>query len=87
MNMYDPNVSVGDLRASEGLKKARYEHTAALREVYDRAFYVALTGICVNGTRYVGIVESADAVALESVRTHAARMAELERVIAERTEA
>lgn len=59
---------------------------ATLRDVYDRTYYAALAGICASPDTTLPEVEAATRIALESVRTHAARMAELERVIAEGAE-
>ena len=53
----------------------RLYDAAILREVYDRAFYAALT----SGAP----LDMSHHDALEAVRTHATRMAELERVIVE----
>ena len=51
------------------------ERAATLREVYDRAYYAALA----SGAP----LDMSHHDALEAMRTHATRMAELERVIAE----
>ena len=74
---YCPNCTIA--RINHGFtprpEEAAERRAAALREVYARAFDAALAS---------GLgLSSADYIALESVRTHAARMAELERVIAE----
>ena len=65
----------------------RLYDAAILREVYDRTFYAALGGnSAINDMPEDWCVRYADQAALEAVRTHAARMAELERVIAEGSE-
>ena len=56
---------------------------ADLRERWDRAFYAALTGFCMNGERIAGIVEMAEGVANETIRRHAELMAGRDAAIAE----
>lgn len=70
----DPNVDL--------CSGPRYDCRATLRAHYDAAYLAALGGTCADPN--VGSPDrDAHVIALESVRTHAARMQELERLIEE----
>lgn len=81
LNPYDPNVTVEELKVESALLK----RAAALRAHYDAAYLAALGGTCADpnvGDESLAIRFAKDA-AIQSVRTHAARMQELDKLIAE----
>ena len=59
--------------------------TADLRERWDRAYFAALTGTCMNPqiTNYAAAVTEASCVATETIRRHADMMASRDAIIAE----